>query len=91
MMAHSRDPVVPPSELNPGVPADLERVVLCCLAKKPGERYPNVKTLARALSACAAASDWDADKADRWWGAILPPAEIASPGESAEMDSSGTA
>ena len=53
MMAHARDPVVPPSQLRPGVPADLERVVLRCLAKKPDDRYPNVKALGEALAACA--------------------------------------
>ena len=36
MMAHARDPVVPPSQVRPGVPDDLEQVVLRCLAKKPG-------------------------------------------------------
>ncbi len=40
MIAHTRDPVAPPSELHPGVPADLEEVVLRCLAKKPSDRYP---------------------------------------------------
>ncbi len=73
MMAHARDPVIPPSEVQPGVPKDLEQVVLCCLAKKPGERYPDVKALARALSACGAAADWDADKADRWWAEAVQP------------------
>ena len=40
MMAHARDPVVPPSQLNPNMPADLEAVVLRCLAKKPEDRVP---------------------------------------------------
>ncbi|MGP0069455.1 MAG: serine/threonine-protein kinase [Isosphaeraceae bacterium] len=80
MMAHARDPVVPPSEVHPGVPEDLERVVLCCLAKKPGERYPDVKALSHALAACAAAAEWDADKADRWWAETMQTAELGSPG-----------
>ena len=67
MMAHARDPVVPPSQVRPDVPADLERVVLRCLAKKPEDRYPSVKALGEALAACASAADWDAEKADRWW------------------------
>ena len=67
MMAHSRDPVVPPSQVRPGVPADLESVILRCLAKKPEERYPDVKALSQALSACAATAEWDSDQADRWW------------------------
>jgi serine/threonine-protein kinase len=67
MMAHARDPVVPPSQVRPGVPDDLERVILRCLAKKPEERYPDVKALAQALSACASTAQWDSDHADRWW------------------------
>jgi eukaryotic-like serine/threonine-protein kinase len=84
MLAHARDPVVPPSEVCPGMPADLERVVLRCLAKTPDDRYPDVKALARDLSACAAAADWDADNADRWWAGAVQAAELGSPGQSPE-------
>jgi serine/threonine-protein kinase len=70
MMAHARDPVVPPSTIRPGVPSDLEAVVLRCLAKKPGDRYPNVKALAESLAACAAAADWGPNRADAWWTSI---------------------
>jgi serine/threonine-protein kinase len=73
MMAHSRDPVIPPSQIRPGVPDDLERVILRCLAKKPEERYPDVKTLGQALTACAANGEWTPEQADRWW-ADGPPA-----------------
>ena len=67
MMAHARDAVVPPSELRPEVPADLEAVVLKSLAKPPEDRYPDARALGRALAACQASRDWDADQADRWW------------------------
>jgi eukaryotic-like serine/threonine-protein kinase len=67
MIAHSRDPVVPPSKIKADIPEDLEQVVLRCLAKKPDERYQDVKALAQALAACKAAGEWDADRADRWW------------------------
>jgi len=40
MIAHARDPVVPPSRVRPGIPKDLERVVLLSLAKEAAERYP---------------------------------------------------
>ncbi|HEX3447057.1 MAG TPA: serine/threonine-protein kinase, partial [Isosphaeraceae bacterium] len=70
MMAHARDPVVPPSQLRPEVPADLEQVVLRCLAKKPDDRYPDVKALGKALAACAAATEWDAEKAEEWWSEV---------------------
>jgi serine/threonine-protein kinase len=67
LIAHARDPVVPPSQLRPGIPRDLERAVMLCLAKEPAERYPNAASLERALGACASAGNWDQDQADRWW------------------------
>lgn len=70
MMAHARDPVVPPSQIRPEVPEDLERVVLRCLAKKADERYQDVKALGRALAECAAGHDWDPEKANDWWKGI---------------------
>ena len=70
MMAHARDPVVPPSQVRAEVPADLEQVALRCLAKRADGRYPDVKALGQALAACAAAADWDADKAREWWAEV---------------------
>jgi serine/threonine-protein kinase len=69
MMAHARDPVVPPSRLRPDLPEDLERVVLRCLAKKPPDRFPTVKSLGDALAACASAVDWGPNRAEAWWAA----------------------
>jgi len=70
LMAHARDPVVPPSQIKADVPADLEVVVLRCLQKKPQDRYPDVKSLGKALAACAAAGEWDGEKAEEWWAAM---------------------
>ncbi|MGO9468765.1 MAG: serine/threonine-protein kinase [Isosphaeraceae bacterium] len=67
MMAHARDTVVPPSKVKSDVPHDLEEVVLRCLAKKRGDRYPTVKALAEALAACESARDWGPNRADAWW------------------------
>ncbi len=67
MVAHARDPVVPPSRLREGVPGDLEMVVLRCLEKKPEDRYQDAESLARALSACAEAGSWSPVQAEAWW------------------------
>jgi serine/threonine-protein kinase len=67
LIAHARDPVVPPSRVRPGIPEDLERVVLRCLAKDPAGRFPDAEGLEQALATCACAGDWDQDRAARWW------------------------
>ena len=67
LIAHARDPVEPPSRVRPGIPEDLERVVLRCLAKPPDQRFPDAEALEQALGACACAGDWDQARAARWW------------------------
>jgi serine/threonine-protein kinase len=67
LIAHARDPVEPPSRVRPGIPEDLERVVLRCLAKLPDQRFPGAAALEQALGACACAADWDQGRAARWW------------------------
>jgi eukaryotic-like serine/threonine-protein kinase len=77
MMAHARDPVKPPSQLRPDVPADLEQIVMRCLAKRRADRYGDVRALEKALAACDAAVLWDADKARDWWADENQPAQTA--------------
>ena len=67
LLAHDRDPVVPPSQVLAGVPADLERVVLRCLAKNPSDRFVDDESLERALGRCACSSGWNQSLATRWW------------------------
>ena len=67
MIAHVRDTVVPPSQLRPEVPADLERVILKCLAKNPHDRYDETQSLAEDLSRCADAVNWSPKQAAAWW------------------------
>ena len=77
MIAHARDPVVPPSKLRQDVPADLEAVILKCLSKKPDDRYPSAKALSQALAACAAASEWGPEEAEKWWADVIGPGDEA--------------
>jgi serine/threonine-protein kinase len=67
LIAHARDPVVPPSAVRDDVPEDLERIVMRCLAKDVADRFPDAASLERALGACACAGEWDQELANRWW------------------------
>ena len=67
MIAHARDEVVPPSRHQPGVPADLEHVILRCLAKSPDDRFQDAESLELALAECAAADRWTQRHASSWW------------------------
>ena len=49
------------------MPADLERVILRCLAKSPEDRFQDVDSLEQALAECAAADQWTQWHAARWW------------------------
>lgn len=57
----------PPSEVEPSVPADLERVILSCLEKSPDQRPGSARALSERLSRCAAAEEWTQDLAKAWW------------------------
>jgi hypothetical protein len=65
---HSK-PVPPSERLRASVPADLEAVVLRCLAKAPADRYATADELIAALDACGDARAWTADRARAWWAA----------------------
>jgi serine/threonine-protein kinase len=56
--AHLREPPVPPSRLQAGVPADLEGVILRCLSKEPAGRFADMGQLDEALACCGCAGDW---------------------------------
>ena len=88
---HLHSAPVPPSErLGHAVPADLEAIVLRCLAKSPGDRYATAADLGRALAACNAADDWSADRARAWWkqrgDAPTPAREDDGAGRTVEID-----
>ncbi|REJ64461.1 MAG: serine/threonine protein kinase [Planctomycetota bacterium] len=67
IIAHSSQEPVPPSEHGPDIPAELERIILRCLAKSPGDRFQSVAELERALAAVEVDETWDSDSAARWW------------------------
>jgi serine/threonine-protein kinase len=67
LIAHAREPVPSISSIRPDVPADLEAVLLRCLAKSPEDRYADALQLEQALAECHAANEWNAQQAAVWW------------------------
>ena len=69
LVAHSTDPVSPPTSHRANIPGDLEAVVLRCLEKDPVDRFQSMWELSQALKQCDAAQDWDESCAANWWNA----------------------
>ena len=68
---HLQHEPTPPSERT-GVPlpAELERVVMACLAKRPEGRPQSAKELAARLAAIDV-EPWSESQAEAWWGISL--------------------
>jgi serine/threonine-protein kinase len=79
LVAHHTRPVVPPSQIESTVPADVEQVVLRCLEKAPDQRYQNAESLEDALSTCQCAAAWTDEKAATWWSLHEPEQDVAEP------------
>ncbi len=69
MYARIKDPAQPLRAHLPEMPADLEQVVLRCLAVDKAKRFTNTRALQQALAACGCANDWNEDRAREWWEA----------------------
>ena len=67
LTAHLHEPAAPPSSRGAEVEADLDAVVLRCLAKSPWDRFANAETLEQALLSCRCAGQWNEAQARDWW------------------------
>ncbi len=56
IVMHLREIPPPLSSLRPGIPAEIEQLVLRCLAKNPAERYASGEELATAIGALTGSS-----------------------------------
>jgi serine/threonine-protein kinase len=68
MMHHTSTPPTPPSRrAELPIPQELERIVLDCLAKEPGDRPATADVLSRRLAAVPLSDAWTEDRARAWW------------------------
>jgi eukaryotic-like serine/threonine-protein kinase len=76
---HLYEEPTPPSRWT-AVPADLETILLTCLAKTPARRPADARALRAELLRCADAGRWTDDDARTWWAArkAAPPAALAA-------------
>jgi serine/threonine-protein kinase len=65
---HTSTAPIPPSQrVATPIPADLEAVLLACLAKDPAGRPESARVLEERLAATTSAGRWSRTDAERWW------------------------
>ncbi len=64
----SKEPESLSDRLGKTVSAELEGAILACLEKSPFKRPQTARDLANLLKKCTAATAWNAEEADLWWG-----------------------
>jgi serine/threonine-protein kinase len=70
---HVQTPPVPPSSRSElPIPAELDRVVLDCLAKEPADRPQSAGELSIRLGEIAGLNAWTEERARAWWGMHQP-------------------
>lgn len=68
VLAHVHDAPVPPSALSElEIPAELDRVILDCLAKDPADRPSSAAEVAERLAAAVSDDAWTYQAARAWW------------------------
>jgi hypothetical protein len=78
LIDHVSTAPAPPSAHAPHpVAADLDALVLSCLAKEPDHRPSDVLALSSALARCEGAGGWSNEHAASWWRTHLPEFDVS--------------
>ncbi|MEO1174747.1 MAG: serine/threonine-protein kinase, partial [Myxococcota bacterium] len=73
LVAHAKELPAPPSTLAElPVSAELDALVLSCLAKNPEDRPSSARELRRLLAACETEQRWTQERAGQWWMTLRP-------------------
>jgi serine/threonine protein kinase len=68
LLHHAKTAPTPPSARSElSIPAELDELVLSCLAKDPGQRPQSARELSRRLGEVECRSPWTQDRAREWW------------------------
>jgi serine/threonine protein kinase len=74
MARHIHTPPEPPSLYSLyHIPAELDAIVLACLAKNPADRPAGARELADRLARCEVDDQWSRQHAQLWWESRLEP------------------
>jgi eukaryotic-like serine/threonine-protein kinase len=93
-IAHiSKEPDPPSTRIAQPIAAELEAILMRCLAKDRDARFPSATALREALAACPLPEAWTRERASAWWeqhlGKSQPPETAA--GDSSAQSSSWNA
>jgi hypothetical protein len=73
LIQHAQATPQPPSARTElPIPGELDRLVLACLAKDPGDRPQTARELAARLEGIAVSGTWTPDQARAWWDTHQP-------------------
>jgi eukaryotic-like serine/threonine-protein kinase len=71
VVGHVTQVPTPPSQAtNRAIPAELEKLVLACLAKTPQERPQSADAVLACLDRCQLERDWTQTRAREWWDGV---------------------
>jgi eukaryotic-like serine/threonine-protein kinase len=76
-------PQKPSARLGRQVSADLEEIIMQCLAKNPNDRPRTATDLETALAQCRSAAAWTRREAQAWWNDHITPSPEESPASAA--------
>jgi serine/threonine-protein kinase len=67
VLDHTNKPATAPSLESPGIPKELDEIVLACMQKDPNNRPQTMRELAQRLETVKFAPGWSPERARRWW------------------------